>query len=149
MPQQAVAIAGDYLPASYIAPNVLNSILDAISGGEATHIALAQHGINRRTFYCLLAQDDEAANRYMRAKRAGCYAFADDTIEIQDERPPTISTKFGEVTDAAWVTWQKNRVIIRQWHLTKLMAKVYGDRLDVDAGGASLTISIAPQDDKL
>jgi hypothetical protein len=145
----AVALSGDYLP-SGIDDSTLQSILDDIATGIATYRAVESYGINRRTFYARLAIDADAANRYTRARMAGCHAYADETFEIQDETPPTVPTKFGDVTDSAWVAWQRNRVELRKWHLSKLMPKVYGDKLELSGDANNpIAIVVSPQDDKL
>src|SRR5262245_6518681 len=82
-----------------------DAIIDAVAAGIGTAKAVEANGVNRSTFYALLAKSTEAVNRYARAKEAAVHAIVDEAMEIQDERPPLIQTKFGTQMDAAFVAW--------------------------------------------
>lgn len=121
-----------------MAPEQFEEILADVAAGEATHRAVESRGINRRTFYARLATDEDAANRYARAKRLGCEAHADQIVEIADADPATIPVHDAEGNlievkiDTAFEAWRKTRIDSRKWLLAKLLPKVYGDRVAVE-----------------
>lgn len=122
---------------------------DIAEHGQVTK-AIADHDSDQRAFYRWTVASDEAARMYTRAKALGCHAIADQTMQIQDERPPMVVGPKGASMDMAYVTWQKNRVETRKWHLSKLMPRIYGDKLELAGNEANpLTIRISQDDDKL
>ena len=114
-----------------------DAILSDIAAGEAAHRALTDHGIPRKQFYALLAKDDDAGNRYARAKQAGLEVLADEIIEIADDgRNDLWMDEDGKRIEANDVIARSRlRVDSRKWLLSKLAPKKYGDRLDTTHSG--------------
>jgi hypothetical protein len=111
---------------------------DAILRDIATHgnacKALRDHGLDPAQFYPRLAVDEVFFQKYARAKSAGCNAYADETIDIAD----------GCEESQESVAKARLRVDTRKWHLSKLLPKVYGDRLELDHKGEGFAITIKP-----
>jgi len=86
----------------------------------------------------------EFAEQYDLAKRATIEEMGEEIIEISDEAPTIVSTVFGsneresqyEFTDAAGISRNKLRVDTRKFLLSKIVPKVYGDKIqhEHDAG---------------
>jgi hypothetical protein len=121
-------------------PAIFDAIIADVRRGVPTHKAAKANGGNKTDFYGALAEDEELADRYARAKEVGLEAWADETLEIADELPPTITRTNADGEDievdvrldSGFVQWQRNRIETRKWHLAKLAPKKYGDRLNVD-----------------
>lgn len=120
-------------------PEQFDAILADVAAGEPTHRAVESRGLNRRTFYALLASDEDAANKYARAKARGCEAHAAEIVEIADQDPKTVEIKDADGNvievkiDTAFEAWRKTRIDARKWTLSKLLPKVYGDKMELDA----------------
>lgn len=117
-------------------------ILEEVSVGVSLRAAMASRGLEPKCFYRYINADENACQQYARAKTQSGHAIAEQTWEIQDEEPPKVSTQFGEHVDSAWVQWQKNRVELRRWHLAKLMPKVYGEKINIEAEAGNITVEI-------
>lgn len=85
--------------------------------------AIAEQKISARKFYAALDQDENAAERYARARAAGLDRMADDTLRIADD--PEL-----EPND------KRIRVDTRKWLLSKLAPKKYGEKLDLEHSGS-------------
>jgi hypothetical protein len=122
---------------------------DAILADIAVHgnaaRAIRAHKGNKPAFYARIATDESARARYVEAKATGCHAYADETLELQQRKPPKIATQFGEKVDNGWVQWQRNVVDARKWHLAHLLPKVYGERT-VLAGDPDNPLAIVDAD---
>jgi Bacteriophage Sf6, terminase small subunit-like len=71
-----------------------------------------------QTVLDLARRDSEFAGHYARARELGYMVMADEILDIADE-----STKDGH--------HQRLRVDTRKWMLSKVLPKIYGDRLHV------------------
>ena len=132
-PPTVVADSVFDVPPTPTEEEIHNDIIAAVTGGMAVRDAIETCGGNRCSFYSRLGRDEQFMERYTRAKQVSCHAYADDTIAISDEKPEYVTTEDGSSrVDPGFVAWQKNRVEVRKWHLTKLLPKVYGDKVDID-----------------
>lgn len=80
-----------------------------------------------------LAEDDDLASKYARAKADQADFLADELTQIADETPPMDGD--GKRMDSTFVAWQRNRIDVRKWAASKLKPKKYGDRTAVDVAG--------------
>ena len=74
--------------------------------------------------------DAEFAKRIAHARDAGHDVIAADALRIADELPEMAVTEGGARRDAAYVSWQKNRIWARLELLKKWDPKRYGERLE-------------------
>ncbi len=124
----------------------VDAILEDIADHGNLRRACRDHHIEPNALYRAMRTDEALCQRYARAKADGCAGYLDDTIELQDEEPPHFQTQFGSRVDPGWVAWQKNRVDLRKWHLSKLQPKVYGERTTI-AGDADNPLAISDVSD--
>jgi len=89
-----------------------------------------------------LGQNDDFARHYARARVKGCEAIADELFIITDDRSAdrewVVSEKTGDlvrVTDHEHINRSRLRADVRKWYLSKIVPKIYGDRLEVDHKG--------------
>lgn len=66
--------------------------------------------------------------------------WAEEVLDISDQEPPM--TGEGKI-DGAGVAHQRLRVDTRKWLLSKVLPKVYGDKLDVTSDGKAVGLAIA------
>jgi hypothetical protein len=66
--------------------------------------------------------------------------WAEEVLEISDE-PPAVTGE-GKY-DSAYVQHQRLRVDSRKWLLSKVLPKVYGDKIDVTSAGEKVGFAIA------
>ena len=93
------------------------------------------------TFWRWLHADPEFESMYVRATETRGEMYAEEVIDIMDERPPEVNGAFGTHMDSAFVAWQKNRAEKRQWVAARMRPKRFGDRTIV-AGDADNPIAI-------
>lgn len=103
-------------------------ILSLISIAKPIAEACKAAGVNPDSFYTWLNKDEKLAEKYARAKELACQRMADEIIQIADEANPLDVNK------------DRLRIDSRKWLLSKLMAKKYGDKLNLEGDGAAPTI---------
>lgn len=76
--------------------------------------------------------------QYARAKEMGLHSMAEETIEIADDGTNDTYTKEdgSEVVNSDVVQRSRLRVDARKWFLSKMMPKVYGDKVTQEVTGA-------------
>jgi hypothetical protein len=80
------------------------------------------------------------AEQYTRARMLLAEHWADEVLEVSDDLPAM--TGEGKY-DSASVQHQRLRVDSRKWLLSKVLPKVYGDKLDVTSDGKQVGLNIA------
>ena len=98
-------------------PRVSNVIAHVL-GGDTLKDALQKVGISQPYFHELLGSDKKSALAYARATELRADNLADEALQIADNEP-----------DAAKA---RNQIQVRQWLASKLYAKRYGDRIDLN-----------------
>lgn len=99
------------------------------------HIA-KKHGVSRGIVMDYIRENEDAANRYARAKDAQMDYLAEEILEISDDGSNDLMTivkgdveyeqENKEVTNRS-----RLRVDTRKWLMAKLKPKKYGDKLDL------------------
>ena len=129
-------------------------VLAEVTGGKPVRQALKDGKHSARSFYALIAKHEPLAERYVRAKQAQCHAMADEIVELADVcrtgKIVTDSEKDGKSTKTAdMVERTRLQIDSRKWLLSKLLPKVYGDRLDLTASEGGFVFKIvAPEGEK-
>lgn len=85
---------------------------------------------------------DGFSAHYATARELGYQSMADDLLDIADDKSGDYTLKDGvTVMDSEAVARARLRVDTRKWMLSKVLPKVYGDRLDLNHSGG-VTISV-------
>lgn len=100
------------------AVSVVSRIVDMILDGQTLRDATKAQGISIPTFHKRLSEDKAAALAYARAVEMRADLLADEALTIADNE-----------NDAAKA---RNQIQVRQWLASKLYAKRYGDRIDLN-----------------
>ena len=95
-----------------------NRIIELVLDGKSLKEATKLCGIDIYKFNRMLQQDREAAQAYARAVEIRADILADEALHIADNE-----------NDAAKA---RNQIGVRQWLASKLYAKRYGDRIDLN-----------------
>lgn len=88
------------------------------------------------------------SERYTRAREMGMHEIVDETIRISDnsQNDTTTDREGNPVPDHEWIARSRLRVDTRKWLASKVIPKIYGDRIQQEhtgADGAPLTIAWA------
>lgn len=79
---------------------------------------------------------DGFGEQYTRARAAGYALLADEIIEISDDSSKDVQfTERGESMNAEFVARSRLRVDSRKWMLSKMLPKVYGEKVAHEVGG--------------
>lgn len=79
----------------------------------------------------------EFATQYARARMAQAQHYFDDLLSIADDDSR-------DATTAASVARDRLRVDTRKWYLSKVLPKIYGDKVDLTTNGKDLPTPILP-----
>lgn len=127
---------------SIFTPALFSMICDRISQGESLRAVCRDPEMPAKsTVLRWLREKPELRDQYTNARDDLMEYWASDILEIADDG--TLDTmpglnKFGDevmVSNHANVQRDRLRVQARQWLLSKLAPRVYGDRLEVEHGG--------------
>ena len=97
---------------------LINGVIEKLLDGVPLREAVKQAGLTPQSFHRRLAKDKEAAAAYARAVEIKADLMADEVVHLAD----------GD-GDPAKV---RNQMQARQWLASKLYAKRYGDRIDLN-----------------
>ncbi len=97
-------------------------------GGSSLRKACAPAGFPAPSTFLMWVNDrPELAEQYARARATGNDVEFDGLVDLADE-PPEVDDK-GKI-DPAWVAWQRTRIDVRKWSLSKKEPKKYGDKIE-------------------
>ena len=132
-------------PVVRYSPKLMARICERLSLGESLRSVCSAPDMpdERAVRLWVRADRDGCAELFLRARELQAHRLADELLELADEAPPALPD--GRV-DQGWVTWQKNRIDLRKWHLAKVLPKEYGDQvaLKSEGGGLSIHIDLGP-----
>lgn len=123
-------------------PELAQTIIERLSAGETLRAICRDDGMpHDRTVRGWVIDDHEGfAAPYMRARELGAHAMFDEAIEIADDG----GNDWMQRNDPNNPGWQANgehiqrsklRLDQRRWALSKIVPKVFGDRLDLNHSG--------------
>jgi hypothetical protein len=99
-----------------------------------------------KTILCWVWKHEAFGKQYREARKTQAEHGALEIRDLADEKPWTYVDQGGqEHIDPAWNTWQANRIKARTWIASKLLPKVYGERLAVD-GNQTVKHTVDPND---
>ena len=107
------------------------AIISRVAGPESLRQICEDVGVGASTFLGWCADRPDVAEHYAKAKRLQAETLAGELLQIADMDPGTTDTG---ATDSGAVAHHRLRVDTRKWILSKMLPKVYGDKLAV--GGA-------------
>ena len=140
-PEGDVRRAKPPTPATLYTPELMAEICRRLAEGESLlHICRTAGMPSEGTVRLWVKQDrDGCAAQYTQARELGYELLADELLEIADDGTNDWIDRDGQrVCDHDHVSRSRLRVDTRKWVLSKMLPKVFGDRLQHtgDGGGA-------------
>lgn len=117
-----------------------DAICARLAEGASLRKAAAEAGIAASTVLTWCDQEPDFAKQYASARARGYQLLADEILEISDDSKDDsyIDANGNERTDAEVVARSRLRVDSRKWMLSKMLPKVYGDKIEL---GGSLDVN--------
>ena len=92
----------------------------------------AENGPDPSTVLRWVDENEGFAQQYAQARARGYQLLADEILEISDDSTgDVVETEHGPSFDAERVARSRLRVDSRKWMLSKMLPKVYGDKLEL------------------
>ncbi|OJY13158.1 MAG: hypothetical protein BGO99_09090 [Nitrosospira sp. 56-18] len=109
---------------------MLDRICAGISLGKSTRAMCIETGISQRLLWSWLAGSAEFMEQYLRAKELCVDAYAEEIIEISDDRSQDLhlDEKGREITNREAIARTQLRIDARKWYASRLAPKKYGDK---------------------
>lgn len=125
-------------------------ICERLAEGESLRTICAEDGHPRMaTIFRWLADETNTAFReqYARARETQAHNLADEIIEIANTPLLGVETKtkpdgVKETTEGDMLGHRKLQIDARKWYLSKVLPKVYGDKLDLTHSGALRVVQV-------
>lgn len=119
---------------------IADAVCERLAAGESLRKACkAVEGAKIQTVLDWTVAEPLFAGQYAHARAQGYALLADEIVEIADEsQNDTVKDENGNVrTNSEVVARSRLRVDTRKWMLSKMLPKVYGDKLEL---GGEVTI---------
>ena len=110
-------------------PELESGVLEGIQSGLTLRQVAEKHNISDSLILKKAREDEEFCKQYARVielRTDRDFESLDDDLE---EQPQTVSTKFGEMIDPAWVQLKRLKIDTKKWALSKRCPKKYGDKI--------------------
>jgi len=112
-----------------------DAICQALTEGKSLRTAAKEQGISHSHFLDWVDERAELRDHYARARARGYALLAEEILEISDDSSgDVVKTESGPKMNAEFVARARLRVDSRKWMLSKMLPKVYGDKMAI--GGA-------------
>ena len=121
-------------PTAYT-PEVAAAICARLMEGESLRKICLSEDMPTKGTVCnwLAANHPEFLDQYARAREIQAEMYADDIIDIADEKTnDTLVTDFGEMPNKEWIMRSQLRVDARKWVASKLIPKKYGNHKAIE-----------------
>ena len=117
--------------------DIADKVCAALTDGQSLRKACASEGMpDPSTVLRWVEQYPEFSQQYTQARARSYQLLADEIIDISDDSSADlVETDNGSRFDAERVARSKLRVDSRKWMLSKMLPKVYGEKVDVNHGG--------------
>ena len=99
--------------------------------GTTIKEACLEFKVNRGAFWMAVNSDDSLLEEFYVAKRGLCQVMADEIIELADR--PIEKEGMDLKYSMAQVHHRRLQVDTRKWLLSKVLPKMYGDRIDLNS----------------
>lgn len=124
---------------------IADKICERLAAGESLRKACREIGCGVQTILDWTVANEAFGGQYAQAREAGYALLADELVEIADDSTnDTTVTEDGKVvTNQEVVARSRLRVDTRKWMLSKMLPKVYGEKLEL---AGLVTVKASPAD---
>jgi hypothetical protein len=121
-------------------PELADSICERIASGESLRAICREEAFpNKATVFRWLASDKEFSDQYTRAREVQAEFYAEEIVAIADTPQIGVKTKENEdgieTMTGDMIEHRRLQIDARKWIVSKLLAKKYGDKLDMNLAG--------------
>lgn len=107
-----------------------DAICARLAEGESLRSAAKAVGVGASTVIDWTQAHPEFGEQYARARQIGYQLLADELIEIADDSSgDVVETEDGPRPNSEFTARSRLRLDTRKWMLSKMLPKVYGDKL--------------------
>ena len=118
-------------------------ICERLASGESLLAICADRGMPDESTVRGWVLDDAAFGAmFDRATKVKAHRWGDELITLADETPPAVDGR----VDTGWVSAQKLRVNTRQWTISRMLPKVFGDRLALSGQEQAAPIKLSNEE---
>jgi hypothetical protein len=111
-------------------------LCELIAQGVSLRKAAEEIGVHNSTPLLWCKANADFDQQYARAREIGYRLLAEEIIEISDDSSgDMLETDNGPKPNPEMVARSRLRVDSRKWMLSKMLPKIYGEKLDVNHGG--------------
>ena len=104
-----------------------DAICARLAEAESLRAICRDMGISHSLVLKWASENEAFRDQYTRAREYGAEADFDGLQDMADEQPER--TASGSV-DPGWIAWQRNRIDVRKWSLSKTLPKKYGEKVE-------------------
>ena len=117
---------------------LFNEVIELICKGDAMRTAVRGR-MTENTFYDIIDNNEALKQQYARAMAKRAESIFEDILQIADDGTNDKMMVDGvEMTNHENIQRSRLRVDSRKWFLSKIMPKLYGDKLDLTSDGEKL-----------
>jgi hypothetical protein len=113
---------------------IADAVCDFLQDGQSLRAACDAVGTTHSTIIHWTKENPAFLNQYTRAREVGYRLLADEIIDIADEKEVQVRYDGEDTTldlSATAVARNRLRVDTRKWMLSKMLPKIYGDKLEL------------------
>lgn len=116
--------------------SIADKVLDGLGRGLSLRTASEMQGLSPRTVLDWVESHPEFSAQYTRVRKIGYLTLAEEILEISDTPLLGVETKTKpdgtvETTEGDMLGHRKLQIDTRKWMLSKMLPKVYGDKLEL------------------
>ncbi len=125
-----------------ISQAIRDQICEQLADGKSLRKAAQAAGVAASSILRECEDDKDFAEQYAAARARGYAWLADEIIQISDDSSGDLTeTEEGFRANPEFVARSKLRVDSRKWMLSKMLPKVYGDKIEHEhKGGVTVTL---------
>jgi hypothetical protein len=113
---------------------IADAVCDMLEDGASLRKACESVGTTHSTIIHWTKENEAFLNQYTRAREVGYKLLADEIIDIADEKEVQVRYDGEDTTlDLSPTAIARNRLRVdtRKWMLSKMLPKIYGDKLEL------------------
>ena len=111
--------------------DIFTEICDLIIQGESLRSALSNvKKIHATDFFDWLRKYEEFGKQYAQATEERAQFMFEKMLDIANEQPDRMPTKFGDAVDPGFVQDKRVKLDTMKWAMSKMMPKKYGTKAD-------------------
>lgn len=109
-----------------------------VAAGGLVIDALEHHSLHPQQWWDMTESNRSLGEMFARARVSQCHSFAEEMIRITDAAR-------GEAPEV--IQWVRVASENRRWFVSKLAARIYGERIDVTSAGERIGVIAMPAED--